>query len=135
MWQLLGDHAQDLNNPLLRELFLQRLPQNMVLVLAAAADMPLDQLAELADRIADYSRSPNIAAVADTPTTSRDDSRLGRLQSRIDELSHQLPSLAPLLHRRRRESRDRRYSPSPSRSQNRSSETRAKSSLCLEPDK
>lgn len=124
MRQLLGDHGQDLNNPLLRELFLQRLPQNMVLVLAAAADMPLDQLAELADRVADYSRSPSIAAVVDTPTTSRDDSRLGRLESRIDELSHQLSSLAPLLHRRRRASRDRRYSPSPSRSQHRSSATR-----------
>ncbi|KAH9378268.1 hypothetical protein HPB48_001410 [Haemaphysalis longicornis] len=109
----LGDHDQDLNNRLLWELFLQRLPQNIVLVLAAAPDMPLDQLAELADRIADYSRSPSIAAVVDTPSTSRDDSSLGRLESRNNELSHQLSSLAPLLHRRRRASRDRRRSRCP----------------------
>ncbi|KAH9371911.1 hypothetical protein HPB48_003324 [Haemaphysalis longicornis] len=62
----------------------------------------------MADRITDYARSPSSEAVADTPSTSGGDYRLGRLESRIDEISHQQSSLAPLLHRRRRASRDRR---------------------------
>ncbi|KAH9367878.1 hypothetical protein HPB48_019424 [Haemaphysalis longicornis] len=83
MRQLLGDHGQDLNNPLFREIFLQRIPRNAVLVLAEAPDMALDQLAELGDRTADYSRFPGIAALADTPSTKRDYSRLCRLDTHI----------------------------------------------------
>lgn len=117
MRQLLGDHGKDLNNTVFRELFLQRLPQNMVLVLAAAADMSLATLAELYDRITEYSWSPGIASVTYTPSTSRDGSKLGRLESRNNLFSHRRSSHAPVLHRRRRATHDRRYSSSPPRSQ------------------
>ncbi|KAM7282952.1 uncharacterized protein ISCGN_000149 [Ixodes scapularis] len=97
MRQLLGTQNQDPNNHLLRELFLQRLPSTMVPVLAAAEDMSLDKLAELADRVADYSRAPGISAVANrTPATTSEDSRLSRLEDRIEALSRQLATLAPL---------------------------------------
>ncbi|KAG0426739.1 hypothetical protein HPB47_026165, partial [Ixodes persulcatus] len=51
MRQLMGDVTTDADTSLLRELFLQRLPHSMVPILAAAKDMPLDQLANLADRV------------------------------------------------------------------------------------
>lgn len=86
MRQLLGDSMQESESPLLRELFLQRLPQNLLPVLAAAGDMPLEKLAELADRIAEYSRTgPTVAAAAAmTPDT---EARHSRLEEKIEQLS------------------------------------------------
>ncbi|KAG0434554.1 hypothetical protein HPB47_019018 [Ixodes persulcatus] len=55
MKQLLGPQASDAQGSILRELFLQKLPQGMHMILAAADDMPLDRLAVLADRTAEYS--------------------------------------------------------------------------------
>ncbi|KAM7281270.1 hypothetical protein ISCGN_006365, partial [Ixodes scapularis] len=46
MRQLLGDATSDADTSLLHELFLQRLPNDMVVVLAAAEDMPLERLAD-----------------------------------------------------------------------------------------
>ena len=52
MQQLLGDSAVcNPDNKFLRELFLQRLPNNVRMVLASASDMSLEDLAQLADRI------------------------------------------------------------------------------------
>lgn len=90
MSQLLGNHGEDVNDPRLWQLFLQCLPKDMALVLAACACMKYDQLAKSADRIAEYFLSKNIATVADTSYTSRDDSRLGRRESRSDEIRHRL---------------------------------------------
>nr|XP_050027964.1 uncharacterized protein LOC126523376 [Dermacentor andersoni] len=42
---------------------LRHMPQNMVPVLAAASDVPLDKLAEMADQVADYSRAPSLRAL------------------------------------------------------------------------
>lgn len=54
MQQLLGDRAVDADNALVRELFLQRLPTNVRVVLASTPDTTsLDELAQLADRITD----------------------------------------------------------------------------------
>ncbi len=51
MQQLLGDRA-GLNDTFLKELFLQRLPNSVRMVLAASpGDTPLENLAELADRV------------------------------------------------------------------------------------
>ncbi|CAN7944983.1 unnamed protein product, partial [Ixodes pacificus] len=121
MRQLLGDQNQDLNNHLLRELFLQRLPQNMVLVLAAAEDISLDKLAELADRVADYSRSPSISTVTPQSPTTTEDSRFSRIEDRIDALSRQLATLAPLTRHRQPRFRSRRRSGSRTRSLERAS--------------
>lgn len=71
MRQLHGDSTLFYESPLLRELFLQHLPQNLVPVLAAAGEIPLEKPAELADRIYDYSPTgPTVAsASAMTPDT------------------------------------------------------------------
>ncbi|XP_064469558.1 uncharacterized protein LOC135384277 [Ornithodoros turicata] len=76
MKQLLGDSA-DAQPSILRELFLQRLPQQVRLVLAGPDEVSLDNLAQLADRIIDYSapsappftRAENIAAVSPSDRT------------------------------------------------------------------
>lgn len=62
MQQLLGTTTTDVDSRLLRELFLQRLPTNVRMVLASAADKQLSQLAELADLVTAVA-SPSIAAV------------------------------------------------------------------------
>ncbi|KAH8026523.1 hypothetical protein HPB51_021135 [Rhipicephalus microplus] len=49
MRQLLDGPSTPQEEKLLRELFLQRLPQSMVPVLVAAGDVPVDTLAEMAD--------------------------------------------------------------------------------------
>ncbi|XP_070385769.1 uncharacterized protein [Dermacentor albipictus] len=84
MRQLLGDRTQDSESPLLRELFLQRLPQTLVVVLAAADDMPLDKLAELADRVNDYSGARSV--VSSTTVPSALEARQSRLEEKIDSL-------------------------------------------------
>ena len=52
-----------LDSDLLRELFLQRLPSNVRMVLASARDLPLEQQAKLADNIIEMATQPPIAAV------------------------------------------------------------------------
>ncbi|XP_037564860.1 uncharacterized protein LOC119444552 [Dermacentor silvarum] len=49
MQQLLGTTTTDVDSKLLRELFLQRLPTNVRMVLASAANKQLSQLAELSN--------------------------------------------------------------------------------------
>ncbi|KAG0440428.1 hypothetical protein HPB47_016277 [Ixodes persulcatus] len=99
MRQLLGDATSDADTSLLRELFLQRLPNNMVVVLAAAEDMPLERLADLADRVAEYSTPPVVAATSFQSRTSDPAAaspsqdiaaRLSRLEKAIQDL--QLPA-------------------------------------------
>lgn len=51
MYQLLGDESSALDESILRELFLQRLPQTVRMILSASATVPLQELSELADRI------------------------------------------------------------------------------------
>ncbi|KAM7285241.1 hypothetical protein ISCGN_032199 [Ixodes scapularis] len=95
MRQLMGDVTTDADTSLLRELFLQRLPHSMVPILAAAEDMPLDQLANLADRVREYS-APTISAtsrrsnrVASPPSRSTEnnlETRLSRLEQAIQDL-------------------------------------------------
>ncbi|XP_064468262.1 uncharacterized protein LOC135378982 [Ornithodoros turicata] len=63
MRQLLGDRPDALDDSLLRQLFLQRLPANVCMVLAAADNMSLNDLANLADRVLEMA-PPQIAAVA-----------------------------------------------------------------------
>ncbi|KAH7961450.1 hypothetical protein HPB52_009068 [Rhipicephalus sanguineus] len=86
MRQLHGDSTLYSESPLLREFSLQRLPQNLVPVLAAAGDIPLEKLEELADRIYDYSpASPTLAsATAMTPDT---EVRHSRLEEKVKQLA------------------------------------------------
>ena len=62
MQQLLGDHST-LDTSFLRELFLQRLPPNVRMVLASTPEgTTIDQLAEMADKIMEVA-SPSMAAL------------------------------------------------------------------------
>ncbi|CAN7980584.1 unnamed protein product [Ixodes pacificus] len=63
MTQLLGERANAIDDVLLRELFLQRLPQNVQMVHAAAAPLNLAGLAGLADAVMEVA-SPSIATAA-----------------------------------------------------------------------
>lgn len=62
MRQLLGDHTASVDDTPLRELFLQRLPQNVQMVLPTAAIMTLDHLAPLANAVIEVA-TPAISAV------------------------------------------------------------------------
>ena len=63
MQQLLGDKASFTDSSFMRELFLQRLPANVRMVLASTPDTTdLDDLAQLADKIVEVA-IPSVAAV------------------------------------------------------------------------
>ncbi|XP_064482530.1 uncharacterized protein LOC135395220 [Ornithodoros turicata] len=94
--QLLGDRSGD-NSAILRELFLNRLPLDVRLILAGNDDVALDRLADLADRITDYAsagvatvRSP---AAAPPPATSELEGAIARLAGEMEKMSTQLADL------------------------------------------
>jgi len=92
--QLLGDSQVHISPPFLRELFLQRLPGNVRMVLASTSDhLPLEELAQLADRIMDVS-PPTVAAVTPTPLPELDHlrSEVARLQSLVQQINMDRPS-------------------------------------------
>ncbi|XP_075556627.1 uncharacterized protein LOC142588691 [Dermacentor variabilis] len=66
MSQLLGNNARSINDTQLRELFLQRLPANVQVVLATACTMDLTGLAALADKVMEVA-TPTIAATSPSP--------------------------------------------------------------------
>ncbi|KAH6937703.1 hypothetical protein HPB50_003676 [Hyalomma asiaticum] len=92
--QLFGGVLAFQKDKLLRELFLQRFPRNMVPGLVASGEMPLDNLAEVADRIADYSRVSSLSdATAQPPPTAT--VQLASLEGRLNGLTRRLDELAP----------------------------------------
>ncbi|XP_050030519.1 uncharacterized protein [Dermacentor andersoni] len=110
--QLLGDRTQDSESPLLRELFLQRLPQTLVAVLAASDDMLLDKVAELPYHVNDYSGASY--AVPSTSVTSDPEARQSRLEEKIDRLMNTVAAMQ--MDRPRRSPLARGGSPSRSNS-------------------
>ncbi|CAN7940953.1 unnamed protein product, partial [Ixodes pacificus] len=58
MTQLLGERANNLDDVFLRELFLQRLPSNVQMVLATATTLDLTGLAALADAVMEVTTPP-----------------------------------------------------------------------------
>nr|XP_050033488.1 uncharacterized protein LOC126530085 [Dermacentor andersoni] len=66
MSQLLGNNARSIDDTLLRELFLQRLPSNVQMVLATASAMDLTGLAALADKVMEVA-TPTIAVASPPP--------------------------------------------------------------------
>ena len=67
MKQLLGENK--LEDRILRQLFLQRLPQNVHLILASSSDtVYLEQLAVIADKIIEVAPPPTVAACSNTPS-------------------------------------------------------------------
>ncbi|PIK61894.1 hypothetical protein BSL78_01225 [Apostichopus japonicus] len=68
MYQLLGD--QSLETSILKQLFLQRLPTNVQLILASTSEqVDIHGLASLADKILEVTPSPVVAAVVDSAPT------------------------------------------------------------------
>ena len=102
MKQLLVENK--LEERILRQLFLQRLPQNVQLILASSSDaVDLEQLAVIADKILEVAiphsvsavRTGAVAAVAAPPTLAplSHDSRLDDLQSQVSQLTMLVQSL------------------------------------------
>ncbi|KAH6944128.1 hypothetical protein HPB50_001944 [Hyalomma asiaticum] len=115
MRQLLRSSDVNSNEALFRELFLQRLPQSTRLVLAAAGELTLDRVAQLADRVHDAT-SARVTALSSTPESSV----VSRLESRIDQLAASIDALRTSPHDRRgvstRQGRHQASSPSGPRS-------------------
>ena len=92
MQQLLGDETAATNDALIRELFLQRLPINVRVVLASTPETAsLYELAQLADRIVDAA-PPTISGI----TTSQDEveklhADVSRLTDLVSPLTHTPP--------------------------------------------
>ena len=86
MRQLQGDAAENADGPLFRELFLQRLPVNIRVVLASLdTSLSLDELSERADRMAETGSFPTtVSTVASGSGTQ--DGEINRLRADMADL-------------------------------------------------
>ena len=94
MRQLLGDHT--LEESILKQLFLQRLPTNTQLILAPTSDtVSVDQLAIVADKISEVTPSAGqISAVAPAKSTeSADSCEVSELKKMIEQLTRKVEVL------------------------------------------
>ena len=120
MHQLLGDHY--LEDGIMKQLFLQRLPTNLQVVLVSVDTMSLESLAQLADKIFDIAPSQSaLASTSTSPSPSSAAPELADLRSQIASLTAQLTALVsqPRSNPRSRansRSRSRGSSPAPARS-------------------
>ncbi|XP_072166774.1 uncharacterized protein [Diadema setosum] len=106
MRQLLGDRV--LEDSILRQLFVQRMPTNVQQILASSSDsLTVTQVAELADRILAVTVPSFVNAVAAPPQTTLMSNQL--LQDQIHCLTMQLDTLTMQLCNRER-SRSRGWS-------------------------
>ena len=103
MQQLLGGTAPGLpDSSFIRELFLQRLPSSVRMVLASTRrDTSVEELAQIADKIMEVA-TPSISAVTTTPLQL--DAEMEQLRSEVTHLANLVKSLT-----------QRRRSPSPNR--------------------
>ena len=109
MQQLLGDElgTADDANSFLRELFLQRLPANVRMVLASADDsMDLRKLADMADKVMEVA-TPTVAALSAARPDHIDASEIKQLRAEVARLTDLVSSLTTP-SRRRSSSRSRR---------------------------
>ncbi|XP_037521593.1 uncharacterized protein LOC119398848 [Rhipicephalus sanguineus] len=99
MRQLLGQQASEKRQqPLLRELFLQRLPHSTLMILASSDDLTLERLAQVADRITDCAEPSKISIAAAGMSEHAD--WLGHLEDRVGRLAAAVANLAlPNKHR------------------------------------
>ena len=104
MQQLLGEKAATTDGSIIKELFLQRLPTNVRMVLAATSERTsLDELATLADKIVEVA-VPSIATVSGSaPITSE----VELLRAENASLRKQVSALQSATGPRRRRSRSR----------------------------
>ena len=106
--QLLGDKLASTDRAFLRELFLQRLPQNVRMVLAATKDTEdLETLATLADKVMEVA----------PPTVSTATTESSQLSTEVDQLRAEIAGLKELVQsassQPAKSTRQSRRSPSP----------------------
>lgn len=132
MQSLIGDRTAALDESLLRELFMQRLPAQVQMILSTASSLSLPELAQHADKIMEVT-GPSIAAFASAssanplqtsagpphsrPTSSQE--QIQALRDEVRQLSDTVAALArqrqrPPYRRSRSSSRNRRRGHSPS---------------------
>ena len=88
MQQLLGEKAGTVDKSFLRELFLQRLPTNVRMVLALSVErVNIDELAALADRIMEVAPDRAICSTEQPPDVL---SELSQLRAEVAELRKML---------------------------------------------
>ncbi len=116
MYQLLGDNRVE--EQILRQLFLQRLPKNAQLIIASSTDtVTLEQLATIADKILEVSLpSSSISAISFKPYQSTLPDPIATLQSQIDQLTSQLHFLTSQLQSSQHQYQPRSHGRSQSRS-------------------
>ena len=116
MQQLLGDKlgtSADANS-FLRELFLQRLPSNVRVVLASAdSSMDLDKLADMADKVMEVA-TPTVSALSANQT---DNSEVKKLREEVARLADLVGSLTTRSRRRSSSRHSRTTTPPPPPSQ------------------
>lgn len=113
MQQLLGDKASSTDSSFLRELFLQRLPANVRMILASTMDessTDLERLADLADKVTEVA-APTVSAVA----TSQLSSEVEQLRGEISDLKQIIQSWPKSTSHRDRGNTRTHRSPSPAR--------------------
>ncbi len=111
MQQLLGDKAGAADGSFLKQLFLQRLPANVRMVLASTSDTTgLEDLAQLADRVVEVS-APTVSAVASAPGFAEE---MDQLRSEVASLTKLVQALSTPPYPQYRPPR-RGRSPSPAR--------------------
>ena len=92
MQQLLGDKAGATDESLLRELFLQRLPTNVRMVLASTGDsVTLGDLAQLADKITEVA-APSVSSVTSPQLTCP--TEIEQLRADVTSLTKLVKSMA-----------------------------------------
>ncbi|XP_064464130.1 uncharacterized protein LOC135375331 [Ornithodoros turicata] len=85
MQQLLGNSASSVDASIVRELFLQRLPS---MILSSSDSIPLDELAQLADKIMDnMSLSIATPALSTAVAQPEEQSELARLRADVAKLT------------------------------------------------
>ncbi|CAN8016676.1 unnamed protein product [Ixodes persulcatus] len=116
MTQLLGERANNLDNVFLRELFLQRLPSNVQMVLVTATTLDLKGLAALADAVMEVT-APSVASVTVAPQqpTARDSGSAANSQPPQANIEQLCQRLEEIVSRRRRSTSRRARGKSTSR--------------------
>ena len=125
--QLAGDTPGLLDGNFLKELFLQRLPSQVRMVLASTRDgTPIEDLAQLADKIIEVAAPPIVSTVT-TPSADTE-----QLRSEIASLTKLVSSLQQQQKRFRRRSKSpyRGRSPGPAYNRRPSDSTNQDSDLC-----
>ncbi|XP_065291502.1 uncharacterized protein [Dermacentor albipictus] len=109
MRQLMSDNTTVSDDRLLRELFMQRLPVNVQMVLATATVMDLNSLASLADKVMEVVTPAVCNVTSSSPTASSAPQTSSSTDSPIDVLCNRLDQLVCAAERHRTSPRHGRY--------------------------